>query len=302
MSQIRFIYTIQTDGDETPTPVVPQANRILKIDDVGASIMLGDTVRIVRGRDLYIPPEDIAHGLMFGTDRKKLCKAWDTAVKKKAMSILSSYSRYFTAHDDNGGNETPAEPTVSATKAEKNPQESSNTPESSKDIETHTPTILDTPLESKNTQAPDTKTAEPEFIYPHACKIPWDSIETFIPKMVAKWFPSKESQITARFIFGSYAESNEGWTFVLEDVTEEDRLPLTALLAEHDTLHEVSLEAEWPEGEPMGGASFPLTTAISNHILATEFLPFLTPPFTYGVNLAIPNAEGLVVVSNTGST
>lgn len=287
MSQIRFIYSIQTNGEETPSPVTVQTNRILKIDEVGASIMLGDTVRIVRGRDLYIPPDDVAHGLMFGTDRQKLCKAWDTAVKKKAMSILNSYSRFFTAHEEHEERASHAQPNKElpppSEPLEKPVGPSAAAPEP----------VLPETVQLANNEAEQSPTLP---IYPHACTVSWDSIDAFIPKLVAKWFPSKASQVSARTIFGNYDESNEGWTFVLEDVREGDRAALGALLQEHDILREVALEAEWPTGQSMGSASFPLTTAISNHILATEFLPSLVPPFTYGVNLSIPNAGGLVLI------
>ena len=285
MSQIRYIYTIQTNGEETPTPVAVQSNRILKIDEVGASIMLGDTVRIVRGRDLYIPPDDVAHGIMFGTDKKKLCKAWDTAVKKKAMSILNSYSRFFTAHEDIDG------------------PEGDSRPASSLEVEQITQTeqpVEKAPMDASSSGPEEETENNPSAlpIYPHACKVSWNSIDAFIPKMVAKWFPDKDSQISARAIFGNYAESNDSWTFILEEANDGDRSALAALLAEHDVLHQISLDSEWPKGEPLGSVTFPLTTAISNHILATEFLPFMTPPFTFGVNLSIPNVEGLILVSN----
>lgn len=291
MSNLQFIYSIQSDGGQTPGPLKPQAHRILKIDDAGASIMLNNTVHIIRGRDLYISPSDVAHGIMFGTDQNKLCQAWDTAVKKKAMSVLNEYAHFFSARDIPRKDVTP-DPEPPGEKGAKNAPE--RTVEAPK-IEAATSPAAAPAEAPAPAQAADTG-------YPRACKVPWSEVESFLPRFIASLFSSSDTQIYARAIFGGdYAESSNSWTIILEDVSAEDRATMKDLLTKYDRFHEVDLDNEWPEAEPLWFTSFPLTTAISNEILARELLPSLTPAFDYGIQLAIPNADGLVLISQGAS-
>lgn len=275
MYEAKTLYIIRAGGDK---PIELLEYPIVGEDKANYYITLlpeNSQKKTIAKDSLMVRPKETLNATMMGLDKDALIRLWNGDVKKSALRQLRPYLGILVQ-------EKKKEPVAFAQVKEKPKVQKQDHHGSIKQVEQ--------PVSERDDQNDCTP-------YPRACAVSWASVDALLVIWVINHF-AVDSSAFARPLHGTYADGQEGWSIILENLAPSDRDTVAGILAQHDLGYEINLDKEWPNNDTPAGQALSLTTSISDHIMGNEILPSQNPAFVDGVARSIATPADIVFIAD----